>query len=194
MVRLNTPLNTEDILSLKLGEMVFINGIIFTGRYKVHRYLANEKPPISSMPFDLQGGVIYHCGPLLKKHDDNYSVLSAGPSTSSRVDLYQPEVIRTYNIKAIIGKGGMGINTIKAMQECKCIYLNTISGSAVYLANRIKKVIGGYKIDEFSDIEAMWAFEVEDFPAVLTIDTQGNTLHKNIKNLSSVNIINLIQR
>lgn len=192
MVRLNTPLKIEEVLSLQLGEMVFLNGILFTAWDMVHRYLARQTNMLHDLPFDTQGGIIYHCSPILKKTDQGYFVISAGPTTSSSVELYQPKVIESLGIKAIIGKGGMGLPTIKIMQEYGCVYLSAIGGSSVYLAERIKKVIGSWMIDEFGESEAMWALEVEDFPVIVTIDAHQNSLHSNIHNLSSSNIKDLI--
>lgn len=192
MVKLNTPLSKESVLSLKVGEMVLISGVIYTGRDKVHKFLVNEKPDRSVMPFDLTDGVIYHCGPIIKKIEETYKIIAGGPTTSSRVDLYEPEVIRHYGLRAIVGKGGMSNETIMAMKEYGCVYLNAISGAAVYLADSIKNVIGGWMVEEFGAPEAMWALEVQDFPAIVTIDAHGNSLHQKIKDESLKNIITIV--
>ncbi|MCX8070777.1 MAG: fumarate hydratase C-terminal domain-containing protein [Thermodesulfovibrionales bacterium] len=192
MVRLHTPLRDEDILSLKLGDIVFVNGIIYTGTDKIHRYLARGQSKIEELPFNMTGGIIYHCSPILKKVESGYTVISAGPITSTFNDLYQGDVIKNLSIKAIIGKGGMEKSTIKAMRENKCVYLSAIGGTGVYLANRVKKVLGNWSSDEFYESESMWVFEVEDFPTIVTIDAHQFSLHDNIKSISAANIIDLL--
>lgn len=182
--RLKTPLSKEDVLSLKIEDMVFISGMIVTGRDKVHRFLVHERPHKKEIPFELEGGIIYHCGPIIKKVDDAYELIAAGPTTSMRVEMYEADVIKTYGIRGIIGKGGMGEHTLAVMKEYGCVYFHTISGAAAYLADKIKSVKDAWKIEEFGVPEAMWLLEVEDFPAIVTIDAHGNSLHKEIERIS----------
>lgn len=195
--RLKTPLSKEDVLSLKVGDIVSINGLIVTGRDKVHKFLVHERPDKKDIPFDLEGGIIYHCGPIIKGSDElsvtsNKSeeksslpkIIAAGPTTSMRVEMYEADVIKTYGIRGIIGKGGMGNKTLDAMKEYGCVYLHTISGAAAYLADRIKNVRDGWKVEEFGAPEAMWLLEVEDFPAIVTMDAYGNSLHRDIEKIS----------
>ncbi|WP_333654121.1 FumA C-terminus/TtdB family hydratase beta subunit [Dissulfurispira sp.] len=182
--RINTPLAEDIVMSLRIGDMVLVNGLIVTGRDKVHKFLAHERPDKKDIPFELHGGIIYHCGPIIKKVDDAYKLIAAGPTTSMRVEMYEADVIKTYGIRGIIGKGGMGNKTLDAMKEYGCVYLHTISGAAAYLADRIKNVRDGWKIEEFGAPEAMWLLEVEDFPAIVTMDARGNSLHREVENIS----------
>lgn len=191
--RLKTPLSEEDVLSLRVGDFVLISGLIVTGRDKVHKFLVHKKPDKNDIPFELNGAIIYHCGPIIKEIDEKYTLIAAGPTTSIRVDMYEPDVIKTYGIKGIIGKGGMGEKTLDAMKEYGCVYLHTISGAATYLADRIKNVRDGWKIEEFGAPEAMWLLEVEDFPAIVTMDAHGNSLHKNIERVSLENLRRILQ-
>lgn len=191
MVRLSTPVSRHDILTLKVGDQVLINGLIYTLRDRMHSYLMQVRPETEELPFDLEGSIVYHCGPLLRKTDDGFQVLSAGPTTSSRFDLYIPEFIKHYKPCAIMGKGGVGDDTVRSMVELGCVYLNTINGSAVYLADRIKRVVDVYKREDFGDVEAMWVLEVSDFPAIVTIDSQGRNLHNTIEGLSLQNVKSL---
>ncbi|MCL4537678.1 MAG: FumA C-terminus/TtdB family hydratase beta subunit [Nitrospirae bacterium] len=181
---LNTPLSKEDVLNLKVGDMVLISGQIVTGRDKIHKFLVHERPDKKDIPFELHGGIIYHCGPIIKKIDEKYTLIAAGPTTSMRVEMYEAEVIKTYGIRGIIGKGGMGEKTLNAMKEQGCVYFHTISGAAAYLADRIKSVRDGWKIEEFGAPEAMWLLEAEDFPAIVTMDAHGNSLHRDIEKIS----------
>lgn len=180
-IKLNVPMSQEDVLSLKAGDMVLLNGKIITGRDKVHKYLIENKPRKEDIPFDLSGIVLYHCGPIMKKINSGYRVISAGPTTSMRVEMYEASVIKQYNIKGIMGKGGMGKKTLDALKENACVYFHTIGGAAVYLADRIKNVVDVWKLDEFGPTEAMWLFEVEGFPAIVTMDACGNDIHGEIE-------------
>jgi fumarate hydratase class I len=181
--KIKLPLSREDAMGLKVGEMVLLSGQVVTGRDRVHRFLVHERPDKKDLPFTLEGGVIYHCGPLITKRDDKYVLIAAGPTTSMRMDMYEPEVIAAYGIKGIIGKGGMGPRTLLALKENGAVYFNAISGAAVYLADRTR-VVTGWKVEEFGIPEAMWVLEVEDFPAIVTMDAHGNSLHKDIESAS----------
>ncbi len=198
---LNTPLSEDDVLSLNIGDFVLINGQIITGRDRVHKFLFNERPAISEIPFNLEGSILYHCGPIViplhpplvregkeglkgERWDYHYRVIAAGPTTSIRVEMYGHQIISEYGIRGIIGKGGMGRKTLNALKENGCVYLHTVSGAAVYLADRIKRVVGVWKLDEFGMAEAMWVFDVEEFPAIVTMDAHGKSLHKRIEKRS----------
>lgn len=185
---LKTPLSKDDVLGLKIGDMVSISGQIVTGRDRVHKFLFNERPSKNEMPFNLEGSILYHCGPIIRKTDEGYKLIAGGPTTSMRVEMYEPFVIKEYGLRAIIGKGGMGAKTLDALQECGCVYLHAVGGAAVYLADRVKRIIDGYKTEEFGMPEAMWLLEAEDFPAVVTMDAHGNSLHKEIENVSLGNL------
>lgn len=185
---IKTPLSQEDVLRLKIGDFVLISGKLVTARDKLHKFLYHEKPDKTEIPIELAGSIIYHCGPIIRKTDDTYKLISAGPTTSMRVEEYESDAIKAYGIKGIIGKGGMGDKTLAAMKKYGCVYFHTISGAAVYLADRIKKVIMGWKIEELGMPEAMWLLEAEDFPAIVTMDAFGNSLHKEIELVSLKNL------
>jgi fumarate hydratase class I len=181
---MKTPLTEDQIRALKVGDKVLLSGQIVTGRDRVHKHLFNERPNKGDIPFNLDGGALYHCGPVIRQMSGEYEFLAGGPTTSSRVEMYQADVIERYGIRAVIGKGGMGERTLEALAEHGCVYLHTISGAAVYLAERVKNVAGVWKLDEFGAAEAMWLLEVEDFPAIVTMDTHGGNLHGEIKRYS----------
>ena len=191
--RLNLPLSAGDVAGLKAGDMVLLNGKIVTGRDRVHKYLVENRPKKEDLPFDLAGAVFYHCGPVMKKTETGYQVVAAGPTTSMRVEMYEADVIRQYGLRGVMGKGGMGDKTLKALQEAGCVYLQTIGGAAAYLADRIVKTIDSWKLEEFGTTEAMWILEVKDFPAIVTMDSHGSSLHKDIENISFQKFNQLIQ-
>ncbi len=182
-VSLDLPLSDSDVSGLKAGDIVTLNGRLVTGRDRVHKYLA-ERPRMDEIPFDLSGTVLYHCGPVVEKADGGFRTIAAGPTTSMRVEMYEATVVREYGLRGIMGKGGMGDATRRALKENGCVYFHAVGGAAVYLAARIKKTVDVWKLDEFGPAEAMWLFEVEGFPAIVTMDSHGNDLHRDVEEAS----------
>jgi len=170
----------QDVLSLHVGDMVLLSGRIVTGRDKVHQFLFRERPPEEQIPFNLRGSVLYHCGPIVRKTGGGFEFIAGGPTTSIRVEMYEHRIISDYGIRGVMGKGGMGRQTLDALRKNGCVYLHAIGGAAVYLAEKIKKVAGVWKLEEFGMTEAMWLLEVENFPVVVTMDAHGRSLHEEI--------------
>ncbi|ATO50781.1 fumarate hydratase [Brevibacillus laterosporus] len=174
-VVLEAPITEEQIRSLKVGDVVIINGMMHTGRDALHKYLMDHDCPI-----DLNGGIIYHCGPvMLKDEEGNYHVKAAGPTTSIREEPYQGDIMKKFGIRAVMGKGGMGPKTLKALQEHGGVYLNAIGGAAQYYADCIEQV-EGVDFMEFGIPEAMWHLRVKGFAAIVTMDSHGNSLHAEV--------------
>lgn len=178
--RLKTPLDENTVRELKVGDLVLLSGMVITGRDKVHKFLFGKDPEALELPVDPQGLVLYHCGPLVKKTSSGYEIISAGPTTSARMDIYEPWVIEKFGIRGIIGKGGMGAETVSAMKRFGCVYMHAVSGAAALLAKSIKRVVDVWKEEIFGTTEAMWVMELEDFPVVITIDANGESLHDDI--------------
>lgn len=179
MIPLATPLTDEKIRSLKVGDEVEITGVVFTGRDAVHKFLheGGALPP----QVNLRDGLLYHCGPVvIKDEQGKWKVTAAGPTTSIREEPYQAEIIQRFGIRGVIGKGGMGEKTLSACKEFGCAYLHAIGGAAQVLAACIKAVRGVYFMEEFGAPEAIWELEVENFPAVVTMDAHGNSLHREV--------------
>jgi fumarate hydratase class I len=174
-VVLRTPLTEEQVRSLKVGDVVLISGRAYTGRDAVHHHLMKHEPPV-----DLRGSVLYHCGPVVKKEGDRWTVTAAGPTTSIREEPYQADVIKRYGVRAVVGKGGMGAKTLAALQEAGAVYLNAIGGAAQFYARTITSV-DGVSLMEFGTPEAMWHLTIEDFPAIVTMDAHGRSLHKDVE-------------
>ena len=176
-IKLTLPITEEQVRALKLGDMVLLSGVLYTGRDAVHKHLYEGK----SIPVDIRGSAIYHCGPVVVKQESGeWSVRAAGPTTSTREEPYQATVIEKYGIRAVIGKGGMGPKTLKACQDFGCVYLHAVGGAAQVLAEKVKKVRGVSMLEEFGSPEAIWELEVVDFPALVTIDAHGNSLHAEV--------------
>ncbi|MDQ6604655.1 MAG: fumarate hydratase [Chloroflexota bacterium] len=176
---LRAPVTEEQVRDLKVGDVVVISGEMYTGRDAVHAYLMKHEPPA-----DLHGSVLYHCGPVVMKNGA-YKITAAGPTTSIREEPYQGEIIKRYGVRAVIGKGGMGPKTLAALQEYGAVYLNAIGGAAQYYARCIDEVLD-VNLLEFGIPEAMWHLRVHDFPAIVTMDAHGNSLHADIENSSAV--------
>jgi fumarate hydratase class I len=172
VVRLSTPLTEADVRKLKVGDVVLLDGIVFTGRDAVHKYL-HDGGELES----IRNGVIYHCGPVMLKEGGEYRVIAAGPTTSIREEPYQADIIKRFGVKAVIGKGGMGTKTQKACQENSCVYLHAIGGAAQIYAQCVQRVLS-VRLEEFGSPEAVWELEVQNFPAVVTIDSHGNNLQE----------------
>ena len=191
MIALRTPISEEQIRSLKVGDEVSISGTLFTGRDAVHKYLheGGELPEGVS----LRGGVLYHCGPVVVKDErDEWKCVAAGPTTSIREEPYQWQIIRDFGLRGVIGKGGMGDKTLAACREHGCAYFHAIGGAAQVLAECIKRVPNVYFMEKFGAPEAIWEFEVADFPAIVTIDSHGNSLHKEVFAASQAELAKLI--
>jgi fumarate hydratase, class I len=174
-VSLRAPLTGEQVRSLKVGDVVLISGRMFTGRDAVHSHLMKHEPPV-----DMRGSVLYHCGPVVVKEGDTWRITAAGPTTSIREEPYQGEVIKRYGVRVIIGKGGMGTKTLAALKEHGAVYLNAIGGAAQFYARTIERV-DDVSLLEFGTPEAMWHLTVNEFPAIVTMDAHGNSLHKDVE-------------
>lgn len=179
MIQLSFPFTKEKIAALKVGDAVEISGVLYTGRDAVHKYLHEG----GALPegVNLRDGIIYHCGPVMMKQDDgSWKCTAAGPTTSIREEPYQGEIIKEFGLRGVIGKGGMGDRTLAACKEHGCVYLHAIGGAAQVLAECIKRVRNVYLLEKFGSPEAIWELEVEKFPVVVTMDSHGNSLHKEV--------------
>jgi fumarate hydratase class I len=180
-VRLTTPLTEEAVRELKAGDDVLISGTMYTGRDAVHKYLAGGGAVPAGV--DLNGAVIYHCGPVVIERgegdDRKFTVKAAGPTTSIREEPYQAGLIGQYGLRGVIGKGGMGAKTLEACREHGAVYLHAIGGAAQVYAECIERVDDVY-LEEFGSPEAIWVLHVRDFPAIVTMDSHGSSLHADV--------------
>jgi len=181
-VVLQAPVSDEEVRKLKVGDIVIINGQMHTGRDAFHHYVMHHDLPEG---LETEGGIIYHCGPVVMKNEaGEYVITSAGPTTSIREEPYQADVIKKLGLRVVIGKGGMGPKTLAGLKEHGAVYLNGIGGAAVYYARCIKKVTGVHFLEEMGVPEAMWHLQVESFPAIVTMDAHGNSLHQEVEDES----------
>jgi len=203
-IELQTPIADADIRKLKVGDSIFLSGIVVTGRDAAHKWLADNFIHESANPstedqaiFDslkslLNGGLIYHCGPVVAGLDTKeYRFVAAGPTTSIREEPYQADVMKLFNLKGVIGKGGMGAKTLKGCADLPAAYFHAIGGAAALIAATVEQVIGVYKL-EFGVPEAMWVIRVKDLPAVVTMDSHGASLHDRVREGSKKRLEDLI--
>jgi fumarate hydratase class I len=173
---LEAPFTEKKIRALRVGDRVEITGLIYTGRDAVHKYLHDGGKP----PVDLTDSIIYHCGPVVVKEKGKWVVKAAGPTTSIREEPYQGPLMEQFGIRAVIGKGGMGPKTLKYCQKVGAVYLHAIGGAAQVLAERVVDVPAVHMADKFGAPEAIWEFQVEAFPVVVTMDSHGQSLHEQV--------------
>ncbi len=189
MREVKIPISDDVIRSFKVGDPVGLTGVMVTGRDTVHKwmietFIRKTRPPqgddlevYAAIKPILNDGAIYHCGPVVAGLDTKqYKFVAAGPTTSIREEPYQAEVMKHFNIRGVIGKGGMGVKTLKGCQEVPGVYFHAIGGAASLIAQTVQRVIGVHKYD-FGVPEAMWVIEVKDFPVVVTMDAHGQSLH-----------------
>ncbi len=193
MREITLPISDETIRSLRVGETVALTGVMMTGRDAVHKWMIETFIKKTRQPTEddlqvyeaikpiLDGGVIYHCGPVVAGVETGeYRFVAAGPTTSIREEPYQGDVMRHFNLKGVIGKGGMGPKTLQACQEVPAVYFHAVGGAATLIAQSVKRVLAVHKLD-FGVPEAMWVIEVEQFPVVVTMDAHGNSLHAQVQ-------------
>jgi fumarate hydratase class I len=193
MREITIPISDEVIRSLHAGDPVELSGVMLTGRDAVHKWMVETfiKKTREPQGDDLQvyeeikkllnQGVLYHCGPVVSGLDTKeYKFVAAGPTTSAREEPYQADVMRHFNIKGVIGKGGMGAKTLQGCVDTPGVYFHAVGGAAAFLAQTVKKVLGVYKLEEFGVPEAMWVIEVEKFPVVVTMDAHGVSQHSTL--------------
>ena len=182
--KLAFPASEADIRALRVGDEIYLNGVIVTARDAAHRFMMEHADSDVPARKWLKNGCIYHCGPVMKRDVREWTAVAAGPTTSMREEPCQAEVIERFGVRAVVGKGGMGEKTRQACHRLGAVYLHAIGGLAATLAACVKKTRGVYLYEELGPPEAFWLLEVEDFPVVVTIDAHGASLHEGIRNAS----------
>lgn len=197
---LTIPISEDDVRSLHVGDTVHLSGVIVTGRDAAHKYMTetfirpskgggqgpaaipeSEEELYQALRRLLEGSMIYHCGPVVRQRDDGrWEFVAAGPTTSIREEVYQPDVIHHFGLRGVIGKGGMGPNTLRACQEYGAAYFHAVGGAASLIADAVQEVLTVYKKDEFGVPEAFWVIRVEGFPLVVTMDAHGESIHDQV--------------
>lgn len=181
------PLSEGAVRELHVGDFVLLSGRICTARDAVHRYLVQG----GEAPCELHGGVIYHCGPVVVPVGAGWRILAAGPTTSTREEPYMAELISRYGLRGVIGKGGMGPRTLAACREHGAVYFHAVGGAAQVLASRVTEVVGVHLLERFGAPEAIWELAVDAFPAMVTMDSHGRSLHEDVLACSRAELLAL---
>ena len=173
---LSSPMDEKTVRGLKAGQTVYLTGTVITGRDAMHMRALSQKDVK-----ELRGATLFHCGPIIVREKNGWKVIAAGPTTSARMNSLAPEMIRRYGIRAVIGKGGMSDDVLKAMKDVGCVYLAAIGGAAVSLAEGLNKVTG-VKWEDLGMAEAMWKFDAERLgPLIVAMDAHGNSLYNDVR-------------
>ncbi|RMF18380.1 MAG: fumarate hydratase [Candidatus Dadabacteria bacterium] len=183
VVELTPPVSEAQIRDLKVGDVVVINGLMHTGRDALHHYLLHNPCPI-----DMRDQVLYHCGPVMVQENGGWTVKAAGPTTSIREEPYEADLMKKLGFRVVIGKGGMGDRTLQGLVEHGGVYLNAIGGAAQYYARCVEAVEGVDLLEELGVPEAMWHLRVKGFAAIVTMDSHGNSLHKEVRDRTFIEL------
>ena len=176
---LQTPLKKEDIEKLNSGDIVYISGEILTARDEAHARILEMEEKREELPFSLKGAVIFHCGPLMQQTETGWKVISAGPTTSGRMAKMTPPLLKTHEVRAIIGKGGM--KNIASSLKSRCVYLAYTGGCAALAAELIKEVKTVHWLD-LGMPEAVWVLTVEKFgPLIVGLDSKGKDIFAEVR-------------
>jgi len=182
---------------------VSLSGVMVTGRDAAHKFLIetfirseeipeSERPLYEELQVLLKGSVIYHCGPVVANRSGRWEFVAAGPTTSIREEVYEPDVIAHFGLRGVIGKGGMGPGTLQACQDHGAAYFHAVGGAASLIAAAVKEVVAVYKKDEFGVPEAFWVIRVEGFPVVVTMDSHGCSIHDEVEAASRAALERLV--
>jgi fumarate hydratase subunit beta len=179
--KFKTPISEEDARKLKVNDVLYVTGTIVTARDQAHKRALDFFKQGKPLPIDLTGLAVFHCGPVVSKDGDKWTAIAAGPTTSTRMDIFEDEFIKNFKVRVIIGKGGMGKKTTDAMAKHGAVYGAFTGGAAILAARAIKKVRGVEWLD-LGTPEALWIFEVEDFgPLAVAIDSHGNNIFMDVQ-------------
>ena len=174
--RLTTPLSEAQVRKLRVNDLVFLSGTLVTARDLAHRRALELFRKGKKLPIDIKDLAIFHCGPVVKKEDDGWVVVAAGPTTSTRMESVEAEFVQGSKVRMIIGKGGMGKRTGAMLADFGGVYCAFTGGAAVLAARAVKRVVGVEWLD-LGMAEALWVLEVEKFgPLVVAIDSRGDNL------------------
>ncbi|MBD3230870.1 MAG: fumarate hydratase [Candidatus Lokiarchaeota archaeon] len=193
-IRISTPISDEDIKEIRAGDNIYINGDIILARDEAHKRALEMKKQGKKLPMEINTGVLYHAGPVaVKDENNNWEMIAVGPTTSARMEMFEPIFIKNFNVKIILGKGGMSGETLETFRKQNTIYGAVTGGAALVWASKIDKVIQVEWLD-LGIPEALWKIKVRDFgPILVAIDSVGNNIYKNVNDNISNNLNNVIK-
>ena len=179
--KFKTPISEQEIRKLRVNDVLYVSGTMFTARDQAHKRALEYFKQGKQLPLNLEGLAVFHCGPIVKQEEDRWTIVAAGPTTSTRMEIFEDEFIKNFKVKVVVGKGGMGKRTTEAMVKYGAVYGAFTGGAAILAAKAIRSV----KSVEWLDLgmpEAMWTLEVEEFgPLTIAIDSHGNNLFMEVQ-------------
>ncbi|MDX9780443.1 MAG: FumA C-terminus/TtdB family hydratase beta subunit [Candidatus Neomarinimicrobiota bacterium] len=178
-LKLILPTGASAVRELRAGDTLLLSGSILTARDRAHQWLAEEKP--ENMHALLSGGALYHCGPIMLRQDNRWICKAAGPTSSLRQEAFMATIICEYGIRCIIGKGGMGEASAEALRQYGAVYCSAVGGAAVLYANAVESVEKVFRLEDFGMPEALWLMHIRDFPVMVSMDAQGNSLYRDVE-------------
>ena len=189
---LKTPLDDETISKLKAGDIIYLSGTVFTARDEAHMELLEH----GDIPgFDMTGLGLYHCGPVMQQKDGKWTIISAGPTTSFRMETLEPDFLDKFKVKVIIGKGGMGPLTLESLKKHNVVYLSFTGGAGALAAKGLGEVKAVHYLEELGMPEAVWIFEAKEFgPLVVSMDAHGGSLYDRVNELSRKKLEEILKR
>lgn len=189
--KLETPLGKEEVTKLRAGDILYVSGEVFTSRDRTQKLILENR---NRLPFSLQGLIEFHAGPIVRRKNSEWKIVSIGPTTSFRMEDNEYEFIRETGVVGIIGKGGMGSRTMEACREFKAFYGVLPGGAAALIAKSVKRIIGVYWLEELRAPEAMWHLEVKELgPITIVIDAFGNDLYEDLRRRVGENLSRVLK-
>lgn len=189
---ITTPLDPKTVKALKTGDIVYLSGRIFTARDQAHILMLRNGIPEG---LRTSGGAVYHCGPIVKDGPSGKYILSAGPTTSMRMETLEPGFLELSGAKAIVGKGGMGPATLEALKKHSAVYLTITGGVGASAMKQLGPIKNVHLLEELGPVEAVWEFDAQELgPLVVTMDSNGNSLHDDVSNVTLANLEKALAR
>jgi len=175
---LTTPINETDARSLHVGDTIYVSGLMFTARDDAHHVLLDAAAKQEALPVDPGQMALFHCGPVVEQKNGEWRVVSAGPTTSARMEMFEADFLDRFNTRLIIGKGGMGRRTLEALQRVGAVYTHFTGGAGALAARAVRWVPSVHWLEELGIPEAVWVLEVERFgPLTVTMDAHGQSVY-----------------
>lgn len=192
---LSLPIDGATARQLRVGDILFLTGTIFTARDEAHLLMLEAQESGKSIPFDPSQMALFHCGPVVSRQNGSWKVIAAGPTTSIRMELFEDKYLETFRPPIIIGKGGMGDRTQAALESVGAVYTHYTGGAGALAAKRIESVEGVEWLEELGMPEAAWLFKVKDFgPLLVMMDSAGGNLYKDLESTVAGNIKAIMER
>ena len=187
--RLDLPIDEAQARELRVGDILYLTGKIFTARDEAHLTMLEAKEEGKTLPFDPGAMALFHCGPVVRKAGDGWEVIAAGPTTSVRMEIFEDRFLEAFAPRIVIGKGGMGDRTQAGLEKVGSVYAHYTGGAGALAAKRIEQVEDVHWLDELGMPEAAWIFAVKDFgPLLVTMDSAGGNLYKDLEPKIAANL------